>query len=146
MDIDARFADLETKHMETRTVILQLSDTPEQFMAQMQAPLPPPIAPIDPEPPAPARSPSPIHLTPIAPILTPISSPPRNRLKPGLPPDFHGARKGGRAFLNPCQLYMSLCAAVFADHAAKIKWTLSYLKHGRSALFAQLLLRFESRN
>jgi len=146
MDIDARFADLETKHMETRTVILQLSDTLEQFMAQMQAPLPPPIAPIDPEPPAPARSPSPIRLTPVAPILTPISSPPRNRLKPGLPPDFNGDRKAGRAFLNSCQLYMSLCAADFADDAAKIQWTLSYMKIGRAALFADRLLRYEARN
>jgi Zinc knuckle/Retrotransposon gag protein len=143
MDTDARFADLEAKHLETRGVILQLSDTLEQFMAQMQAP---PIAPMAPGPPAAARSPSPIHLTPTAPILTPISSPPRNRLKPGLPPDFDGDRKGGRAFLNSCQLYMSLCAADFADDAAKIKWTLSYLKHGRAALFADRLLRFEARN
>jgi Zinc knuckle/Retrotransposon gag protein len=146
MDIDARFADLETKHLETRGVILQLSDTLEQFMAQMQAALPPPIAPIDPGPPAPARSPSPIHLTPAAPILTPISTPKRNRLKPGLPPDFDGDRKGGRAFLNSCQLYMSLCASDFEDDAAKIKWTLSYLKHGRAALFADRMLRFEARN
>ena len=143
MDADARLADLETKQSETRGAILQLSDTLEQFMAQMQAP---PIAPMAPGPPAAARSPSPIHLTPSAPISPPIASPQRNRLKPGLPPDFDGDRKGGRAFLNSCQLYMSLCAADFADDAAKIKWTLSYLKHGRAALFADRLLRFEAKH
>ena len=130
MDVDSRLTDMETKQMETRNAILQLSDTLDQFMAQMQAP---PIAPVTQGPP-PARSPSPIHLTPAAPILTPISSPPRNRLKPGLPPDFNGDRKAGRAFLNSCQLYMSLCAADFADDAAKIQWTLSY--SGMTNVFA----------
>jgi len=95
---------------------------------------------------APGRSPSPIHLTPIAPISPPISSPQRNRLKPGLPPDFDGDRKAGRAFLNSCQLYMSLCAADFADDAAKIKWTLSYMKLGRASLFADRVLRHETRH
>ena len=142
MDADSRLADLETKQLETRGAILQLNDTLEQFMAQMQAP---PIAPVAPGPPVAARSPSPIHLTPAAPISPPISTPKRNHLKPGVPPDFDGDRKGGRAFLNSCQLYMSLCAADFEDDAAKIKWTLSYMKLGRAATFADRLLRYEAR-
>jgi Zinc knuckle len=139
MDIDTKIADLETKHQETRNAILQLNDTLEQFMAQMQAPLPPPAPPVAPGPPAPARSPSPIHLSP----TTPISTPKSNRLKPGVPPDFDGDRKAGRAFLNSCELYMSLCAAEFEDDIAKVKWTLSYMKGGRAAAFADRALRHE---
>jgi hypothetical protein len=66
-------------------------------------------------------------------------------LKPGTPSDFNGDRTKGRAFLNTCQLYMSLCASEFADDQARIHWALSYMKEGRAATFADRTLRLETR-
>lgn len=67
-------------------------------------------------------------------------------LKPATPNDFDGARDKGRAFLNSCELYMSLAPRQFADDQARIGWTLSYMKSGRASLFADRVLRYQSKN
>ena len=60
-----------------------------------------------------------------------------NCLKPGVPPSFDSDRAKGRASMNSCILYQSLCAAEFQDDQAKIHWVLSYMKSDRAATFAQ---------
>jgi hypothetical protein len=75
----------------------------------------------------------------------PTPAPARNRIKPGTPPDFDGNREKGRAFLNSCRLYITLCASEFADDQAKIHWVLSYMKSGRASSFADRTLRYEDR-
>jgi|HubBroStandDraft_3_1064219.scaffolds.fasta_scaffold10482_2 hypothetical protein len=69
----------------------------------------------------------------------------RNRLKPGAPPSFDGDRAKGRAFMNSCVLYQSLCAAEFQDDQAKIHWVLSYMKSDRAATFADRTIRYETK-
>jgi hypothetical protein len=72
---------------------------------------------------------------------------PRNRLRPGVPSDYAGEREKGRAFMNSCTLYMSLCAAEFADDQARILWVLSYMKSGRASEFADHIIEYrELRN
>jgi hypothetical protein len=65
-------------------------------------------------------------------------------LKPATPNDFDGDRFKGRAFLNSCRLYISLCEDQFKDEQAKIHWALSFMKSGRAALYANSILRNEA--
>src|ERR1700720_2180820 len=51
-------------------------------------------------------------------------------LKPATPSEFDGDRLKGRAFLNSCQLYISLCEEQFRDAEAQIHWALSFMKSG----------------
>ena len=81
----------------------------------------PPVTPADPTPPVRARG-----------------------LKPATPNDFDGDRLRGRAFLNSCRLYISLCEDQFKDKQAKIHWALSFMKSGRAALYANSILRNEA--
>src|SRR5580693_697727 len=85
----------------------------------------------------------------VSPHLTEKRTPPppvaRNRLKPGAPPCFDGDRAKGRAFMNSCVLYQSLCAAEFQDDQAKIHWVLSYMKSDRAATFADRTIRYETK-
>jgi hypothetical protein len=92
-----------------------------------------------PHPDVPSDVPAPVTCA-VSPTPTP-----RNRLKPGVPSDFDGNRLKGRAFLNSCLLYMSLCSAEFTDDQAKIHWVLSYMKLGHAATFADRTLRYEAR-
>ncbi|GLB45346.1 hypothetical protein LshimejAT787_2200090 [Lyophyllum shimeji] len=67
-----------------------------------------------------------------------------DRLRPAPPDSFDGEReKGekGRAFINSCDLYMSLTPDVFPDEETRINWVLSYMKGGRAARFAARTLR-----
>jgi hypothetical protein len=95
------------------------AQTPQNIPA---APEPqPPVTPADPTPPVRARG-----------------------LKPSTPNDFDGDRLKGRAFLNSCRLYISLCEDQFKDEQAKIHWALSFMKSGRAALYANSILRNEA--
>lgn len=67
-------------------------------------------------------------------------------LKPATPNDFDGARNKGRAFLNSCELYMNLVPHRFADDQMRIGWTLSYMKSDRASLFADHVLRYQSKH
>ncbi|KAF5379776.1 hypothetical protein D9615_005646 [Tricholomella constricta] len=76
---------------------------------------------------------------------TPLPGSPRSgshHLRPSPPPIYDGARSGGRAFLNTCKLYFSLCGGSFADDHARIVWVLSYMQHGRAADFVSRVFQF----
>jgi hypothetical protein len=62
-------------------------------------------------------------------------------LKPLTPADFNGVRAQGRAFLNSCELYISLQADQFPDDAAKIYWAFTYMKSERAYLYVDHVLR-----
>ncbi len=83
-----------------------------------------------------------------APTVTAPTAPthrePARGLKPATPNDFDGDRLKGRAFLNSCRLYISLCESQFQDDQAKIHWALSFMKSGRAALHANRILRRET--
>ncbi|KAF5370515.1 hypothetical protein D9615_010328 [Tricholomella constricta] len=68
---------------------------------------------------------------------SPTSPPPRSgsHIRPSPPPTYDGARSGGRAFWNACQLYFSLTTGQFTDDHARISWVLSFMQHGRAADF-----------
>ena len=83
----------------------------------------------------------------LQPPTTPVDSTPQVRargLKPSTPNDFDGDRLKGRAFLNSCRLYISLCEDQFKDEQAKIHWALSFMKSGRAALYANSILQNEA--
>jgi len=65
-------------------------------------------------------------------------------LKPATPNEFDGDRLKGRAFLNSCRLYITLCEHQFQDEQAQIHWALSFMKSGRAALHANRILRKEA--
>ncbi|GLB42963.1 hypothetical protein LshimejAT787_1204120 [Lyophyllum shimeji] len=64
------------------------------------------------------------------------------RLRPAPPDSFDGEREKGRAFINSCDLYMSLTPDAFPDEQTRINWVLSYMKEGRAARFAACTLRY----
>ncbi|GLB43850.1 putative chromo (CHRromatin Organisation MOdifier) domain containing protein [Lyophyllum shimeji] len=64
-----------------------------------------------------------------------------DRLRPAPPDSFDGEREKGRAFINSCDLYMSLTPDAFPDEQTRINWVLSYMKGGRAARFAARTLR-----
>src|SRR6202795_4915332 len=67
-----------------------------------------------------------------------------SRPKVATPKTFDSDRSKGRAFLTSCQLYFTLRKSEFQDDEEKIRWILSYMKSGRTAVFAQRLLRTET--
>ncbi|GLB34317.1 hypothetical protein LshimejAT787_0112010 [Lyophyllum shimeji] len=58
-----------------------------------------------------------------------------DHLRPAPPDSFDGEREKGRAFINSCDLYMSLTPDAFPDEQTRINWVLSYMKGGRAARF-----------
>jgi hypothetical protein len=66
-------------------------------------------------------------------------------VKPGVPQNFDGDRKGGWSFLTSCELYISLSINDFADKQAQIHWALSYFKSGCAATFADCTLHAEAK-
>ncbi|GLB43461.1 putative retrotransposable element tf2 155 kda protein type 1-like [Lyophyllum shimeji] len=78
-------------------------------------------------------------------LAAPISAQPPmragDRLRPAPPDSFDGEREKGRAFINSCDLYMSLAPDAFPDEQTRINWALSYMKGGRAARFATRALR-----
>src|ERR1700720_1577769 len=65
-------------------------------------------------------------------------------LTPATPSEFDGDWLTGRAFLNSCRLYISLCDEQFRVEQAQIQWALSFMKSGRAALYANRILRKEA--
>ncbi|GLB45865.1 putative retrotransposable element tf2 155 kda protein type 1-like [Lyophyllum shimeji] len=65
-----------------------------------------------------------------------------DRLRPAPSDSFDGEREKGRAFINSCDLYMSLTPDAFPDEQTRINWVLSYMKGGRAARFAARTLRY----
>ena len=95
-----------------------------------------PQAPQDPSPALPAPT--------VTASAAPALCEPLHGLKPTTPNDFDGDRLKGRAFLNFCRLYISLCKSQFQDDQAMIHWALSFMKSGRMALYANRILRRET--
>jgi hypothetical protein len=95
------------------------AQTPQNIPAALEPQ--PPVTPADPTPPVQAWG-----------------------LKPLTPNDFDGDCLKGRAFLNLCWLYISLCEDQFKDEQAKIHWALSFMKSGRAALYANSILQNEA--
>ncbi|KAF5371362.1 hypothetical protein D9615_009687 [Tricholomella constricta] len=77
------------------------------------------------------------------PLPTP-PPPPRSgsHIRPSPPPIYDGARSGGRAFWNACQLYFSLTTGQFPDDHARISWVLSFMQHGRAADFVSRVFQY----
>jgi hypothetical protein len=67
------------------------------------------------------------------------------KIKPSQPGDFDGSRAKGRAFINSCMIYISLCPAEFTTEQDKVKWVLSFMKKDRAATFSDHTLRIETR-
>ena len=84
--------------------------------------------------------------TPTHSPATPIAHTCESALKPAMPNDFNGARDKGRAFLNSCELYMSLAPCQFANDQMRISWTLTFMKADRASIFSDRVLRYEERN
>ncbi|GLB36653.1 hypothetical protein LshimejAT787_0309400 [Lyophyllum shimeji] len=76
-----------------------------------------------------------------APISAQSSTHARDCLHPAPPDSFDGEREKGRAFINSCDLYMSLAPDTFSNEQMHINWALSYMKGGRAARFAARALR-----
>ncbi|KAF5371830.1 hypothetical protein D9615_009579 [Tricholomella constricta] len=95
----------------------------------------------------PAASPA-APTTPATPAQPLPTSPPLPRsgshIRPSPPPVYDGARSGGRAFWNACQLYFSLSVGQFVDDHARISWVLSYMQHGRAADFVGRVFQYGS--
>ncbi|KAF5378295.1 hypothetical protein D9615_008772 [Tricholomella constricta] len=91
-------------------------------------------------------TPPPSETIPPSPATTPLlPGAPQSgshHLRPSPPPIYDGARSGGRAFWNACNLYFSLCGGSFADDHARIVWVLSYMQHGRAADFVSRVFQF----
>ncbi|KAF5371476.1 hypothetical protein D9615_009606 [Tricholomella constricta] len=103
-------------------------------------PNPTPAAPeADTTPPPPETIPPSPATTPLLPGAPQSGS---HHLRPSPPPIYDGARSGGRAFWNACNLYFSLCGGSFADDHARIVWVLSYMQHGRAADFVSQVFQF----
>ncbi|GLB35707.1 hypothetical protein LshimejAT787_0212720 [Lyophyllum shimeji] len=85
------------------------------------------------------------HNTPTVPLGPPLRAvlhARRRSLAAGAPDSFDGEREKGRAFINSCDLYMSLTPNAFPDEQTRINWVLSYMKGGRAARFAARTLRY----
>jgi hypothetical protein len=65
-------------------------------------------------------------------------------LKPATLNDFDRDHLKGRAFLNSCRLYISLCEDKFKDEQAKIHWALSFMKSRCAALYVNSILQNEA--
>ena len=91
---------------------------------------------------APAKTPktTPTDTIPIR--LAPTGRPP----PPALPSEYDGDRLKGQAFLISCQTYMRLCLDSFPEEQTKITWTLSYMKSGWAAKWAERIFYWEEKN
>lgn len=67
-----------------------------------------------------------------------------SRLKPSPPMDFDGDRTKGQTFLNQCELYFGLRPSDFDTDQVKINWTLSFMKSGRAAAFADRVISYQT--
>jgi hypothetical protein len=81
----------------------------------------------------------------IAPTISTVVPPKPQKLKPSQPAEFDGSRTKGRAFINSCLLYASLCPLEFSTEQQMIHWALTFMKKDRAALFAQRTMRIETR-
>jgi hypothetical protein len=127
---DERFTSLE------RNLAKQREDTNDMFSAIQSS-----IAALTTAQSAPKRA-----KLPETPKTSPVVTPAKNCLCPGLPSDFDGNRAKGRDFLKSCLLYMSLCSGDFVDDQAKILWVLSYMKSRRISDFASDLVEYAETN
>jgi len=68
------------------------------------------------------------------------------RIRPKLfcPLDFNGERHNGRAFLNPCFLYICLAPEQFYDEQERILWALTFFKGGYAAKWSENIFRQEA--
>jgi len=57
------------------------------------------------------------------------------RAKPASPSDFDGDQEKGRAFINTCRIYFSVCGDSFKGDQARIHWALSFFKSDRALCF-----------
>ncbi|KAF8236721.1 hypothetical protein L208DRAFT_1251107, partial [Tricholoma matsutake] len=87
------------------------------------------------------------NIPPIAPPSAPNNDVPPNvptkectQIKPSPPAKFNGVRVQGHAFLNSCELYISLQLHQFINEAAKIYWAFTYMKSERAYLYVDRIL------
>ena len=76
----------------------------------------------------------------------PRNTPKESRIRPSAPMDFDGNRSKGHTFINQCELYMSLRKPDFPDHSVRITWTLTFMKSGRAATFAEHTLAYKAKH
>jgi Retrotransposon gag protein/Zinc knuckle len=133
-----RVSRLESGLSETREQARVQQNTLDHILQLLQGLQAPGVSQAAPDPPPAPPAP------PIAnPTVSAVQEPSRG-LKPAAPNDFDGDRLKGRAFLNSCRLYISLCESQFRDGQAKVHWALSFMKSGRAALYANRILRKET--
>jgi hypothetical protein len=65
---------------------------------------------------------------------------------PAKPSEYDGDRANGKSFLNSVQLYISICENQFPNDQTRVLWTLSFMKSGRAATFANRVFVHESRS
>jgi hypothetical protein len=65
---------------------------------------------------------------------------------PAKPSEYDGNRANGRPFFNSVQLYISICGNQFPNDQTRILWTLSFMKSGRAATFANRVFVHESQS
>jgi hypothetical protein len=68
-----------------------------------------------------------------------------SKLKPSPLMDYDGDRAKGQTFLNQCELYFSLRPSDFDNDLIRINWTLSFMKSGRAAAFADRLITHQTK-
>ena len=133
MDPDPRLNQLEQEMSEVKqlnavleqkldAILSRLTVTGTSNLPHPQPPIPPPTSPHSESGPTPMG---------------------HSSLKPSAPNDFNGDREKGRSFLNQCHLYFRLCPSHFPNDQFRIQWTLSFLKSGRAAIFANMIIRYE---
>ena len=91
-------------------------------------------------------APPPTTAPPPPSVLPPSSGTSEPKLKPSAPNDFDGDRSKGRAFLNSCELYITLVPHHFPDETLAVRWVISFMKTGRAALFAQRAVRYQAKH
>jgi len=68
------------------------------------------------------------------------------RVKPTSPSDFDGDREKGRAFINTCHIYFSICRDSFKGDQAHIHWALSFFKSDQAFHFATKVMHSEQQS
>ena len=134
MDPDPHFDKLEQEMSEVKKLNTVLEQKLDAILSQLSmtgtSNLPPSHSPIPPSTSLHSES-GPTSITP-------------SLLKPSAPCDFDGDREKGRSFLNQCHLYFRLCPSHFHNDQIRIQWTLSFLKSGHAAVFANTVIRHEA--
>jgi hypothetical protein len=144
MDPEDRLDSIESKleaHSQYNAEIRDTLNTLLKGMESLNLGLPTGTIPTIPIPPTPRRVASPTDSD----MGIPRSSRDQ-KIKPSAPSDFDGDRNKGRAFLNQCELYLSLRRSDFPSDEVRITWALTFMKSGRAANFAERALAYKTKH